>query len=55
MKQALIGLASTVIEIGLFIVIGVYVTPLLFKLLLLLLLFGLMILFLVVYIRKHML
>jgi hypothetical protein len=55
MKQALIGLTSTTIEIGLFIVIAVYVTSLLFKLLLLLLLFGLMILFLVVYIRKHVL
>jgi hypothetical protein len=55
MKQALMGLASTMIEPGLVIVIVVYVTPLLFKLLLLLLLFGLMTLFLVVYIRKHVL
>ncbi len=55
MKQALMGLASAILEIGLFIVIGVSVTPLLFKLLLLLLLFVLMFLFLVVYIRKHVL
>jgi hypothetical protein len=55
MKQTLMGLASAILEIGLFIVIGVYVTPLLLKLLLLLLLFGLMILLLVMYIRKHVL
>jgi hypothetical protein len=52
-KQALIGFLSTVIELTLLIVVGVFVTPLPLKIALLLLLFAAMVFALVVLYKKQ--
>ncbi len=52
-KQVLIGLISTILELTLFIVVGVFVTPLPLKIALLFLLFAAVVFVLVIMFKKQ--